>query len=261
MKKKLALRLTVALLALLPLGLPLSAQLSQVATTNAASFSAQFPLAPGCWATSFGDFAAVGLTTATFADATPFPTTLGGVQVLVGGVAAPMSYVGPTQINFVVPKNTEEGRIPLRITVSGLSVYEGTLQIFPISPGLLSINPGDAAKPGAVLNQDGTLNSETNPAAPGEVVVAFGIGADFAELPDDGAPAPSDRLINTETPTTAYVSVAEATVQFSGLAPSLVNAWQLNVTVPDETFVNGRVTLQAEISGLKSNAVSFWVAR
>ncbi|MBI1357055.1 MAG: hypothetical protein GC160_22165 [Acidobacteria bacterium] len=261
MKKNLALRISISILAFLALGLPLSAQLTQVATTNAASFSAQFPLAPGCWATSFGDFASMGVTTASFADAVPFPTTLGGVQVFVNDAAAPMSYVGPTQINFLVPKGTPEGRMTLRITVSGMNIYEGSLQVFPISPGLLSINPGDVAKPGAILNQDGTLNSEQNPAAPGEVIVAYGIGADFSELPDDGAPAPSDRLINTSSDTTVYVSVAEAEVLFSGLAPTLVNAWQLNVTVPDVTFVDGQVTLQAEVSGLKTNAVSFWVAR
>ncbi len=261
MKKNLALRITISLLALFTLGLPLRAQLTGVAITNAATFSAAFPLSPGCWSTAFGDFASVGVSTATFADAVPFPTTLGGVQVFVNDVAAPQSFAGPTQINFVVPGGTPEGRVPVRITVSGMNVWEGTIQVWPISPGLLSIDPGQATKPGAVLNQDLTLNTAENPAAPGSTIIAYGIGADFSELPSDGAPAPTDRLINTSTATLAYVSVAEAEVSFSGLAPSLVNAWQINVVVPDQTFVDGQVTLQAEISGVKTNAVSFWVAR
>ncbi len=261
MIQKIASRITISVLALLALGLPLHAQLSGVAITNAATFSAAFPLSPGCWATVFGDFASVGVSTATAADAVPFPATLGGVEVFVNDVAAPQSFAGPTQINFLVPAGTPEGRVPVRVAVSGITVYEGTIQVWPISPGLLSINPGDAARPGAVLNQDGSLNTVDNPAAPGETVVVFGVGADFSELPADGAPAPTDRLINTSTATSAYVSVAEAAVQFSGLAPGLVNAWQINVVVPNETFVDGQVTLQAEISGVKTNAVSFWVAR
>ncbi len=261
MSRKSVLKVALSVLGLLALSLPLSAQLSSVAVTNAATFEAQFPLAPGCWGTAFADFASVGITTPTVADAVPFPATLGGVQVFINDVAAPLSFVGGTQANFLVPGATPEGRVPFRVTVSGMAVYTGTIQIFPISPGLISINPGDAAKPGAILNQDNTLNSEANPAAPGQVVQAYGLGADFSELPADGASAPTDRLINTTSTSSAYVSVAEATVQFSGLAPGLVNAWQLNVIVPDLPFVNGQVTLQAEIAGVKTNLVTFWVAR
>jgi uncharacterized protein (TIGR03437 family) len=258
---KSVLEIALPIVALFAISLPLSAQLNQVAVTNAATFDGQFPLSPGCWGTAFADFASVGVTTPTVAAAVPFPTTLGGIQVLVDNVAAPLSFAGPTQVNFLVPKATPEGRRPLKVTLSGMTVYEGTIQVWPISPGLISINPALDAKPGAVLNQDNTLNSEQNPAAPGETVQAFGIGADFSELPADGAAAPSDRLINTTTQSKAYVSVAEANVQFSGLAPSLVNAWQINVTVPDKTYVDGQVTLQAEISGVKTNLVTFWVAR
>ena len=93
------------------------------------------------------------------------------------------------------------------------------------------------------------------------MIQVYGVGADFSELPADGAAAPGDRLINTSTASKAYVSVAEATVQFSGLAPTLVNAWQLNIIVPDAPYVDGQVTVQAEVSGLKTNLVTFWVAR
>lgn len=239
---------------------PVSAQLETAAVVNAASFQERFPLSPGCWATVFADFASQGVSN-TFADAVPFPTMLGGVQVFVNDVAAPMNFAGGGQINFLVPGETPEGRVPFRVEVSGMAIYEGSIQIWPTSPGLLSINPGDVARPGAVLNQDNTLNSQDNPAAPGEVVQIYGVGADFVELPADGAPAPTDRLISTSTPTLAYVSVAEAEVSFSGLAPGLVNAWQLNVIVPDVAFVDGQVPVQAEVGGIKTNAVSFWVAR
>jgi hypothetical protein len=33
------------------------------------------------------------------------------------------------------------------------------------------------------------------------------------------------------------------------------------VIVPDMPFVNGQVTLQAELSGVKTNLVTIWVAR
>ena len=240
--------------------LPVSAQL-QVTVVNAASFELGLPVSPGCWATAFGDFASVGVVDTPPANTLPFPNLLGGVQVFVNDVASPMNFVNGRQINFLVPRNTPtQGKVSLRITVAGSTVFQGTINMWPVSPGLISLNPADQSQPGAVLNQDGTLNSQQNPARRGEVVQIFGVGADFSELPDDGAAAPGDRLIETITQPTVYVSIIQAVVQFSGLAPQLVNAWQLNVFVPNQSFITGQVPIIADLGGLKSNLVSIWVA-
>jgi uncharacterized protein (TIGR03437 family) len=251
----------LTILALVVLTLPARAQ-NSVAIVNAASFEPQLPVSPGCWASAFADFGASGVAQ-TFADVVPFPTMLGGVQVFVNDVAAPMNFVGPGQINFLVPKSTAEGRANIRVEVSGMATHAGTVNIWPISPALISVNPGDATKPGAVLNQDNTVNSEANPAQRGQIIQIYGVGADFSELPEtDGAEAPTDRLINTASTPKVNVSVLEAAVQFSGLAPGLVNAWQLNVTLPtDASIVKGQVPIIAEISGLKTNLISIWVAQ
>lgn len=259
MKQRNFITVTIAVVAALLMLPALQAQPS-VAVVNAASFSAGFPLSPGCWASAFGDFASVGVLD-TLAQSVPFPTVLGGVQVFVNNVEAPMNFVGGTQINFLVPKETPTaGRVPFRIAVAGNTTYQGTLAMWPISPGLISTNPADATKPGAVLNQDSSVNSESNRARRGQVVQIFGVGADFSSLPANGAAAPLDTLIATATTPSAYVSVAEATVQFSGLAPGLVNAWQLNIFVPDQPFIKGQVPVVAEIGGVKTNLVSIWVA-
>jgi uncharacterized protein (TIGR03437 family) len=255
--RRMTIKITLVCLAVALLSLPLCAQ-SGVAVVNAASFEPQFPVAPGAWATAFGDFASVGVSD-TFATSVPFPAMLGGVQVFINNVASPMNFAGGGQINFLVPRETPTGRQPLRIAVSGMNTFEGTVQVFDVSPGLLSINPGDAAKPGAVLNQDGSVNSQGNPAARGEVISIYGVGADFEELPENGAEAPLDRLIPTTTETKVFVSVAEATLQFSGLAPGLVNAWQINAVVPDESFVSGLVPVYASLGNLRTNSVSIWV--
>ena len=251
--------LLTTLLCVLALPVSLHAQPS-VAVTNGGSFEA-IPLSPGCWASAFGDFASVGVLN-TVAQSVPFPTILGGVQVFVNNVAAPMNFVGGTQINFLVPKATPtQGKVPFRVAVAGNTTYEGAITMWPVSPGLLFV-PTDPTRPGRVLNQNGTENSAQNPAARGEVVQIFAVGGDFAELPaEDGGLAPSDRLISTKTAPRAYVSTVEAQVQFSGLAPGLVNAWQLNLFVPNEAFIAGQVPVVAEMGGFKSNLVSIWVAK
>src|ERR1035441_10377040 len=73
---------------------------------NAASYSTT--LARGSLATIFG----TNLSTSTV-QALPLPwaKSLGGASVTVGGVAAPLYYASPTQINFHVPYEVPGRRI------------------------------------------------------------------------------------------------------------------------------------------------------
>lgn len=260
MHKRIFTRLLLALSLALATMAPALAQ-SSVAIVNGASFKAGFPVSPGSWASAFGDFASVGITTDTQNGVLPVPTTLGGVQILVNNVAAPLNYVGPGQINFIVPAGTAEGKQPLKITVSGLTTFDGFINVWPVSPGIFIKNPADVLQPGAVLNQDFSENGPNNRAQRGEVVQIYGTGGDFASFPDpSGAAAPASPLILTGAMPKAYVSVAEAGVQFSGLAPGFAALWQVNVTVPNQPFVSGQVPLFIEASTLSSNVVSIWVA-
>lgn len=251
----------ICLLASLLLLVPVYAQES-VAVVNAASFEVGFPVSPGCWASAFGDFSSAGAGEGA-AGSLPFPTTMGGVQLFVNDVASALNFVGPTQINFLVPSETpSQGKVGFRVVVNGTTTFNGTINMWPVSPGLLSVNPADPTKPGAVLNQDFTLNSSGNPAEPGEVIQIFGVGADFASFPSvPGSAAPGDPPVVTKTIPKVYVSTVEAAVQFSGMAPGLVNTWQINVVVPDNSFIQGQVPIIADIQGAKTNLVSIWVAK
>lgn len=261
MHKRIFTRLLLAVSLALATMSPVLAQ-SSVAIVNGASFKAGFPVSPGSWASAFGDFASVGITTATQNGVLPVPTTLGGVQVLVNNVAAPLNYVGPGQINFVVPAGTAEGKQPLKITVSNLTTFDGFINVWPVSPGIFVKNQADVLKPGAVLNQNFSENGPNNRAARGEVVQIYATGGDFVNFPNpSGAAAPgAPNLVLTGATPKAYVSVAEASVQFSGLAPGFAALWQVNVVVPNQPFVKGQVPLFIEASTLSSNVVSIWVA-
>ena len=76
---------------------------------NAASFQKDKPLAPNTIATIFPGGIQFGKDTANAFDRPnplPLPTDqLADIQVTVNGTPAPLYYVGPTQINFVVPWN------------------------------------------------------------------------------------------------------------------------------------------------------------
>ncbi len=72
---------------------------------SSASFT-DVPLAPGGLISIFGFNLATGTV---LANPSLYPTTLGGTQVLLGGVAIPMQVVTQSQINAVVPYDVPVG--------------------------------------------------------------------------------------------------------------------------------------------------------
>ncbi|HTC35035.1 MAG TPA: hypothetical protein VK724_16790 [Bryobacteraceae bacterium] len=203
---------------------------------NAANFFGRF--APGMLATIFSfPQAPFGSQTASFASS-PVPTTLGDVQVTVGGTPAPMTLVSPGQINFQVPEATPTGVLQ-EIQVDQVSTSQvlasWLFRIDAESPGLFTVD-GSGSGQIAALNQDGSLNNGANPATAGSVVTLYATGQGLAAgMPLDGQPA--EGLVETpETPqvfiNSEYVPAGD--VLFSGLAPGFAGLWQINVRVPSD---------------------------
>lgn len=214
-------------------------------------------MAAGSLASAFGAFSGV---TATSATALPLPGTLGGVSVTVEGVAAPLLYVSDTQINFAVPSQSAAGMRVIEVKTAA-STKTGTLWVTPAAPGIFT---KDSATPsrGAVLNQDGSENSSSNPAQRGQVVSIYATGAGaLNHQVADGTAAPTQPLAETTSTPRVYLAGVETVVQFSGLAPGFVSLWQINANVPEQTFVSGRVPVQVFMNGVDSNEVTVFVAQ
>jgi uncharacterized protein (TIGR03437 family) len=106
-------------------------------------------------------------------------TSLGGVQVLFNNVAAPLLYVGPNQINAIVPSGAaDQNTLGLQIVTPNGTLTGPTLSVVASEPEVFQNGPPMPAGGSAVaLNQDGTLNSATNPAAGGSIVTVWATGA------------------------------------------------------------------------------------
>ncbi|HUS06566.1 MAG TPA: hypothetical protein VMZ52_09735 [Bryobacteraceae bacterium] len=198
--------------------------------TNAASFAPTgAPIAPGEYISLFGSGLAPGLTTAS---SLPFPTTLGGVQVLINNRLAPMSFVSPGQINALVPFGTTESTASIVVNNNGSRSNSVTVPVARTSPGIFSV-PSAGFGPGAILHADFSLVSASQPARPGETVLVFltGLGA-VSPAVQDGTAGPSAPPFSiTTAPLNVYIDGLPAAVSFNGLAPGLAG-YQMNVTVP-----------------------------
>jgi len=218
--------------------------LNPAAVVNAASsspFTAQ--ISPGEVITLYGS----GFTSSAtpFTASAPLLNTLGGVQVTVNGVLAPLSLVSSGQINAWVPYTTPSDGSLLKIQVLSNGAPSNVVEEYSgmTSPGVF-----------AVTHADGTLVTASNPTKVGETLVAYacGLGTPNPAVAA-GAISPAGTLA---IPVAVFVddlngNYTQATVPYQGLAPGEpAGLYQVNFVVPTGLSFSstGVTTFQLEIS-------------
>jgi uncharacterized protein (TIGR03437 family) len=162
-----------------------------------------------------------------------FPAGL-GLSVTFDGKPAPILYADSGQINAVVPFATPGPFTMVSITNGTQGVGPYQLPVNPAVPGLFTIGAGAAAHL-AALNQDYSINSSSNPAAPGSIVSLFMTGAGaYAQTIADGTSGPLQPPFPVPIlGVSATIAGKPAEVLFAGQAPGLIaGAVQVNVQVP-----------------------------
>jgi uncharacterized protein (TIGR03437 family) len=162
---------------------------------------------------------------------------LNGIQVLFNGAPVPLFYADPNQINFQTPMSApQSGTADLQVieTATGRVLGDTTVLMNDVNPGLFT-QAGNGSGAAAALNQDNTLNSQTNPAVQGSVIQLFGTGQGFIPgAPPDGnasaGPLPTARRPSVFIGTGF---VPDENIKYAGLAPRLVGVWQVNVEIPN----------------------------
>jgi uncharacterized protein (TIGR03437 family) len=241
------------------------------AVLNSASYFAS-EIAPGELVTLFGT--GIGPATPVAAQIVngKLPAELGGVKVLVNGVAAPLLYVSSGQINAIVPFGVpliaefvvaapggESNAVSIATTPSNLFGY-------PVAD--VGVFTRDASGQGqaAALNQDGTLNSPSNPAPRGSIVTVWVTGAGPTDPPErDGEITAVDSRASSVMPIVAVIGAAmveQADVLYAGAAPGLVaGVDQVNVRIPADAPTGPAVplTIRAQRSLLPVHTVTIAV--
>ncbi len=120
---------------------------------SAASFSGRDQAAPEMILAMFGTDLA---TEVRVGETVPLPTTLAGTTVAIRDSAgtvrnAPLFFVSPGQINYLVPAGLANGAATLTVTTSNNKLSVGALNLQAVAPGLFSANANGAGVPAAVL--------------------------------------------------------------------------------------------------------------
>jgi uncharacterized protein (TIGR03437 family) len=204
---------------------------------------------------------------ATAATAAPanglYPTTLSGVQVTINGVNAPLLYVSANQINAVIPLGlTPNSAATVRVTNGTTAIPDFPLRIIFSSP--LAFAP--------VLNSDGTINSQSNPAAAGSFVTYYGTGwqPSFAPLTDGQVATTAQdtclgncrALAVTNAPPPAARYTLTATALYAGFAPGIIaGVTQFNVQLGTANAPPGAYAfiLNVSLPGMNAMNETVWV--
>jgi uncharacterized protein (TIGR03437 family) len=215
--------------------------------SNAASFTQNF--APGEIIAIFG----TQLAPATATGSAPLPALLGGSSVTIGGIAAPIYYSSPTQMNVQVPYGIPAGSTPT-VTVtdgySGATAYNTTLTLSATAPAIFA--SGGAPVPYTT-------------AAQGQEVYLFitGAGALSPALANGATPAPGTPINQLPAPVgavTVTVGGVNATVDFAASPTWAVGTVQINYTIPANAPL-GAQPVVVSVGGVASSPTTLTITQ
>lgn len=227
--------------------------LIDVTLANGASLL-QGSLAPGEIFSIFGqgmgpDTAVTG----SFDTSGALSTTLGNVQVLLNGTPAPLYYVQSNQINAQAPYELAgQSSAKLQIVYQGATLASMQVPVADANPALFTLNYGTGNA--VAVNQDGTINSDQNPAPRGSIVVLYATGegqTSPAGVTGQGAVAPFPLPV---LPVTLTIADIPASVLFAGEAPGFVGLMQINAQVPSGFVPTGDLPVVLSVGTYQSPA-------
>ena len=230
-----------------------AATVQLTAVLNGGSY-AQGAVSPGEVVSAFG--VNIGPAAGVQPQSGSFPTTLSNVQLLFDGVPAPLLYVSATQVNAVAPYAVT-GSTQVQVQYQGAPSNTLTLAVQAATPGLLTLDRSGIG-PGAILNQDYSINTAANPAPRGQAIMIYCVGGGVTNPPStDGAiiatPVPPALPPVLTQPLTVTIGNINATVLYSGAVPgSIAGLTQINAVIPAGVTPGANVPLVIRIGNWQS---------
>jgi uncharacterized protein (TIGR03437 family) len=192
-----------------------------------------------------------------------FETVLAETRVLFDGIPAPLLYASAAQVSVVVP-NAVAGKssVGIQVEYRGVLSKAVSLAVLKVHPGIFSVDGSGLGQP-AVLNEDGTPNSPTNPAKRGSTISIFATGGGTTNPPTadgsiTGSPPPrlnaSVRVYFPYSDFNDEAAVIEVEVSYAGAVANLVGGLvQVNAKLP-ESLPIGNVSLVLAVGDGEGNS-------
>src|SRR5581483_1773065 len=159
---------------------------------------------------------------------------LANTRVMIDGKLAPVAAVNGNQVTTMVPFSAAgKPAVQVYIVYNNKANTSATIEMVAAVPGIYTVD-GSGSGPAAVVNQDGSPNSDGNPAARGSTMTFQGTG--FGEM----TPAMADNAVVGDNPPTPELPVSVSiggvdapVIAATGVKGNLGGLVQVTVQVPD----------------------------
>lgn len=186
------------------------------------------------------------------------PTSLGGTTVTFDGQPAPILYSSFYQLNVQAPYTLVPGTTTqIKIQAPGGATSSIGVDVIASVAGLFTAQTNGRDQLLAI-NQDGTPNSSSKPAAAGSIIsfYATGLGA-VSPAVAAGRPAPTSPLSNLTGGLGVVIGGLSSAVSFAGLAPGYAGLYQINAQIPPTTLPGARNVFVVAPNGYSSQGRTF----
>lgn len=177
-------------------------------------------------------------------------TLLAGTRILFNGMAAPLVYVSANQSSAIVPLAVAgQSAVDVQVEYQGIRSEAVTVPVLTSRPGIFS-QDGSGEGQGAILNQDGSLNSPSNPARRGSIVTLYATGGGEAAAGIEDGQILSNILPRTSLPVAVFFDLGNnefpvpskpgEVLYAGGVSGSVAGLLQVDVRVPANAVATGR---------------------
>ncbi len=157
-------------------------------------------------------------------------------QLLFDGKATTLFYTSATQINALAPVNLPaNSSATISIVVDGAAIASSSVPVVSAAPGIFTTAGGTGQA--AATNQDGSLNSASNPAARGSVVSLYATGQG-----------------SSQNAISLTIAGYNAPLLYAGPAPGFDGLMQINAQIPCGFLPPGIQSVVLSIGGVSGQA-------
>lgn len=202
-------------------------------------------LAPNTWVSIYGTNLSTETASRTSEDELP---GFGGVNVLVNSVPALLSYVSPTQVNFLIPWD-HGNEATIQLTRDGVYGPAFVVALAACAPALFPIYPATNPPTVVAAHPDWTLVTPASPAQAGEYVILYATGLGPYSLAfdneDNAVPASADPIAQRSQFTLLLDGkpVDDQLIEYVGAAPGFIGDYQINLQLPETVGPNPEIQI------------------
>ncbi len=238
-----------------PINIPVSLTVSEgapviTAITNAATFQTG-PVSPGEIVTVFGTGIGPVTLVGSHVTAGVLDSLVADTKVYFDDVPAPLLYSSRQQVSAIVPYSVA-GKAITRVELEYRGVRSSPLNVDVAAarPGIFTF-ASSGQGPAAALNEDGSINSAANGAAPGTIVVLYLTGEGQTNPGGVDGKLAIGTFPKPVLPVTVKIGGQDADVLYAGAAPELAaGLMQVNVRMSKAVARGVPAAVEIQVGGV-----------